>query len=85
MVVETGQEILEKDNRYLRLRNNQGRSVSVVREVYRREDIPCQSSLCLGECNLHIGKTFLICIVNSTMRVFLFIFHVYCQTLCTVN
>lgn len=45
---------LEKDNRYLRLKNVQGKSVSIVREVYRRENIPCQSSLCLGDCNTNI-------------------------------
>lgn len=52
MVKETELESLEKDNRYLRLKNAQGKSVSIVREVYRRENIPCQSSLCLGECNV---------------------------------
>lgn len=51
---------LEKDNRYLRLKNVQGKSVSIVREVYRRENIPCRSSLCLGDCNTNIGNRKLI-------------------------
>ncbi|WAR00124.1 DI3L1-like protein [Mya arenaria] len=36
-------EMLEKSDRRLRLKNVHGKSVCVVREVYRREDIPCQS------------------------------------------
>lgn len=56
MVIENRAESLDKDNRYLRLKNSQGKSVSIVREVYRRENIPCQSSLCLGDCNVGIGE-----------------------------
>ena len=57
MVIERDSDHnLEKDNRYLRLKNVQGKSVSIVREVYRRDSIPCQSSLCLGDCNTNIGK-----------------------------
>ncbi|XP_045156829.2 DIS3-like exonuclease 1 [Mercenaria mercenaria] len=43
--------MLEKSNRHLRLKNVHGKNVCVVREVYRREDIPCLSKLCLGQCN----------------------------------
>lgn len=42
--------MLEKSNRYLRLKNVQGKNVSVVREVYRRDDISCQSEKCLAGC-----------------------------------
>ncbi|XP_069126738.1 DIS3-like exonuclease 1 [Argopecten irradians] len=41
---------LDKTNKYLRLKNVQGRNLLVVREVYRRETIPCQSALCLAGC-----------------------------------
>ena len=43
-------EVLQKSNRYLRLKNVHGKSVCVVREVYRREVVPCQSQLCLSGC-----------------------------------
>ena len=48
--------MLEKSNRLLRLKNVAGKNVCVVREVYRREDIPCQSELCLSGCNINTGK-----------------------------
>ncbi|XP_071139750.1 DIS3-like exonuclease 1 [Mytilus edulis] len=60
MVIENKAESLDKDNRYLRLKNSQGKSVSIVREVYRRENIPCQSSLCLGNCNVGIDDSDLL-------------------------
>ncbi|XP_021369057.1 DIS3-like exonuclease 1 isoform X3 [Mizuhopecten yessoensis] len=41
---------LEKSNKYLRLKNVQGRNLLVVREVYRRETVPCHSALCLSDC-----------------------------------
>ena len=43
--------MLEKSERHLRLKNAHGKSVCVVREVYRRDDIPCLSKKCLGQCN----------------------------------
>ncbi|XP_048763599.2 DIS3-like exonuclease 1 [Ostrea edulis] len=46
---------LEKSNKQLRLRSGHGRNVSVVREVYRREDVPCQSQLCLSDCQNATG------------------------------
>ncbi|XP_052794965.1 DIS3-like exonuclease 1 [Mya arenaria] len=42
--------MLEKSDRRLRLKNVHGKSVCVVREVYRREDIPCQSEACIARC-----------------------------------
>ena len=42
--------MLEKSNRVLRLKNVQGKNVCVVREVYRRDDIPCLSELCMAGC-----------------------------------
>ena len=50
LVLQIEIRMLEKSNRFLRLRNVQGKNVCVVREVYRREDIPCQSEKCLAGC-----------------------------------
>ena len=50
---------LQKSNRFLRLKNTQGKNVCVVREVYRREYIPCNSELCLGSCNAETGLCYL--------------------------
>ena len=52
-------EVLEKANRYLRLKNVHGKSVCVVREVYRRELVPCQSQLCISDCPNNAGKVWL--------------------------
>lgn len=46
---------LEKSNKLLRIRSVRGRNISVVREVYRRENVPCQSPLCLGDCHNSTG------------------------------
>ncbi|KAJ8307659.1 hypothetical protein KUTeg_014786 [Tegillarca granosa] len=48
--MSSGEEPLEKGNRHVRLKNVNGKHISVVREVYRRDDIPCQSLLCLANC-----------------------------------
>lgn len=47
---------LEKSNKLLRIRSVHGRNISVVREVYRRENVPCQSPLCLSDCQNSTGK-----------------------------
>ncbi|KAH3841241.1 hypothetical protein DPMN_114700 [Dreissena polymorpha] len=49
--------MLEKSDRLLRFKNVNGKNVSVVREVYRRDDIPCQSTLCIGDCTNTSAKT----------------------------
>ena len=54
-------EVLEKSNRYLRLKNVHGKSVCVVREVYRREVVPCQSQLCLSGCPTDTGNSLSEC------------------------
>ncbi|XP_022315246.2 DIS3-like exonuclease 1 [Crassostrea virginica] len=46
---------LEKSNKLLRIRSAHGKNVSVVREVYRRENVPCQSALCLSDCQNGTG------------------------------
>ncbi|KAK3604725.1 hypothetical protein CHS0354_018965 [Potamilus streckersoni] len=43
-------DILQKSNRFLRFKSSKGGGVCVVREIYRRETVPCQSSLCLNNC-----------------------------------
>lgn len=44
-------------NRQLRLKTNRkGSVVSVVRELYLRNDVPCRSSLCSSSCDLNRGK-----------------------------
>lgn len=47
---------LEKSNKLLRIRSVRGRNISVVREVYMRENVPCQSPLCLSDCHNSTGK-----------------------------
>ncbi|ESO87500.1 hypothetical protein LOTGIDRAFT_127673 [Lottia gigantea] len=39
---------LDKRERHLRIKGNQGRTV--VRELYLREDVPCQSDRCIAGC-----------------------------------
>ncbi|XP_062570855.1 DIS3-like exonuclease 1 [Saccostrea cucullata] len=48
---------LEKSNKILRIKSVHGRNISVVREVYRREDVPCQSQLCLSDCQNVSGES----------------------------
>ncbi|XP_060081062.1 DIS3-like exonuclease 1 [Ylistrum balloti] len=49
-MIHNQEDELDKANKYLRLKNVQGRNLLVVREVYRRETVPCQSALCLAGC-----------------------------------
>ncbi|XP_070541854.1 DIS3-like exonuclease 1 isoform X2 [Ptychodera flava] len=39
-----------KTEKLLRVKNYRGQTVRVVREHYLREDVPCNSELCLAEC-----------------------------------
>ncbi|XP_064620645.1 DIS3-like exonuclease 1 [Lineus longissimus] len=39
-----------KTEKLLRIKNQSGHSVKIVREHYLREDVPCQSPLCLAGC-----------------------------------
>nr|XP_002736854.1 PREDICTED: DIS3-like exonuclease 1-like [Saccoglossus kowalevskii] len=47
-----------KTEKHLRVRNYRGQTVRVVREHYLREDVPCNSELCLAGCPSD-GKTLL--------------------------
>lgn len=48
-------------NRQLRLKTNRkGSVVSVVRELYLRNDVPCRSSLCSSSCDLNRDKDTLL-------------------------
>lgn len=41
---------MDKLNKTLRLKGQHGHSISVTREQYLRDDIPCGSPLCLAGC-----------------------------------
>lgn len=45
-----------RTERQLRVKSRQGGRIRVVRELYLREDIPCQSSLCVAGCLNSAGK-----------------------------
>ncbi|XP_064607624.1 DIS3-like exonuclease 1 isoform X2 [Liolophura sinensis] len=47
---------MERRERQLRVRNSQGHSIRVVRELYLREDIPCHSPLCLAGCETPLNQ-----------------------------
>ncbi len=39
-----------KTEKILQLKSQQGRSLRVVREHYLREDVPCNSAICMADC-----------------------------------
>ncbi|KAK6178827.1 hypothetical protein SNE40_011323 [Patella caerulea] len=49
------EEKLVKTERRLRIKGSQGKTLRVVRELYLRDDVPCQSDRCLADCENNIG------------------------------
>ena len=45
-----------KTDKIVQIRRQKGKSLRVLREHYVREDIPCQSQLCLADCQQLSGK-----------------------------
>ncbi len=41
---------MQQTEKILRIRNQHGKMLQIVREHYVREDVPCHSNLCLAGC-----------------------------------
>lgn len=41
---------MDRTERHLRFKGSRGSTLSVVRELYLRDNVPCQRSLCIGGC-----------------------------------
>ena len=58
-------KIMLKTDKIVQIRRQKGKSLRVVREHYVREDIPCQSQLCLANCQQFSGRVKLTCTAMS--------------------
>ena len=54
-----------KTDKIVQIRRQKGKSLRVVREHYVREDIPCQSQLCLANCQQFLGGVKLLAAYES--------------------